>query len=463
MPVELCAIHKSDVPVLTEMMFAAYKDDNISHLMYNNNATPSIKAFVQQEYEKSWGQRPEERRIGVRDTETGELIASSQWFFFPQREGDDWKIVPVREWPDGYNKDGCNHLQAVHTAKRHEIMGPKPYIFLSTCITFPTHQRRGAGALMVQWGIEQARALNLPIFLTASPKGFPLYRKFNFEVVGHCWIDLSSFTTETHDSVAMLLREPFPSQPPKPIPMLKPDEDMPIDAAAPIPAAPQLAVAGIDTKYDVVLAPVTDPADFDRLAEVEDLAFAHDKLIQLLFPAGHGGPTLTERGDSHRKSQKEDLSNYYVKATSVATGEIVAWLKYHLFEDLEREHIPYPKELPPGANVPLMEAGFGTLKALREGKMAGKQYGFVLILVTVPEWHRRGVGRKLLQRYMDVVDEKGWESWIDASPAGMGLYQKLGWEQVGGVTVDLGQYGGEKGYMETTVSMVRKPKGVATV
>ena len=330
-------------------------------------------------------------------------------------------------------------------------------------MTSPAHQRRGAGALIVQWGIEQSRALNLPIFLAASPKGRGLFEKFNFEVIDHCWINVGSSTTEKRDNVVMILREPDPSQPPKPIPMLKPDEDMPIDAAAPITAAPQLPAAVADTKYDVVVAPVTDPADFDRLAEVEDSAFADDPIVQLLFPTGHGGNTQAARGESHRKSQKDDTSNYYIKATSTATGEIVAWLKYHLYEDLEREHLPYPKELPAGANVPLMEASFTTLKALREKMMAGKQYGYVLILVTVPEWHRRGVGRKLLRRYLDVADEKEWDSWIDASPAGMGLYQKLGWEQVGGVTIDLGEFGGEKGLMETTVSMLRKPKGVVKV
>ena len=315
----------------------------------------------------------------------------------------------------------------------------------------------------MQWGIEQSRALNLPIFLTASPHGRRLYEKFNFEVIDHCWIDVSSVSTEKRDNVVMLLREPHPSQPPRPIPILKPDEDMPIDAAAPVVVAPQLPVAVADRKYDVVVTPVTDPADFERLAEVEDLAFGNDNIVQLLFPAGHGGETLAARGDKHRQSQKEDPTNYYVKATSTATGEIVAWVKYHLFDDLEREHIPYPKELPPGTNVPLLEATFIKLKARRDEKMAGKQYGYVLILVVVPEWQRKGVGRKLLQGYLDSMDKRGWESWIDASPAGLGLYEKLGWEQLWGVTVDLGDFGGEKGQTDTTVSLLRKPKGVAKV
>ncbi|MCJ1385023.1 hypothetical protein MMC17_008141 [Xylographa soralifera] len=462
MPIELCPIRKSDTAVVNEMIFAAFKDDFVAHLMYNNDATPSMKAWTLQEREKNWGQGPGERHVGVRDTETGQLIASSHWFFYPQREGDDWKKIPILEFPAGFNQEGCNHLIKAHTRKRHEIMGSKPFTFLSTCITFPAHQRRGAGALMMQWGVEQSRALNLPIFLIASPAGRRLYENFNFEVIDHCAL-VSSFTTEKRDSLVMLLREPNPSQPPKPIPMLKPDEDTPIDAAAPIPAVPQLPVAMADARYDVVVAPVTDPADFERLVEVEDAAFADDGLIRLLFPAGHGGNTVTDRADTYRKSEKDDTSNFYVKATSVATGEIVAWLKYHLYEDLEREHIPYPKELPPGANAPLMEACFTPLKMLREEKMIGKQYGFVLFLVTVPEWQRRGVGRKLLQRYFDVVDEKGWESWIDASPAGMGLYQKLGWEQVGDVTIDLGKFGGENGRMETTVAMLRKAKGVVKV
>lgn len=92
--------------------------------------------------------------------------------------------------------------------------------------------------------------------------------------------------------------------------------------------------------------------------------------------------------------------------------------------------------------------------------MAGKEYAYCNTLVVDPEWQRRGIGKRLLEDVLSIVDEKGWEAFIDASPAGLGLYKKLGWEEVGRNIADLGNYGGEKGRLDTTVSLVRKPKDV---
>lgn len=255
----------------------------------------------------------------------------------------------------------------------------------------------------------------------------------------------------------MLLAAPSPSEPPKTAATL-PDADLPNEAVAPVPSVPQIPTATLAANYDVVIEPVTDDKDFVRMAAIEEAAFANDRLMQMIFPPGGASPSTEEKGANLRKSREDDPSNYYVKATSVATGEMVAWLKYHLYDDLSREHLPYPKELPPGCNEPLLKTAFGDLKERREKATKGKQYGFVLVLVTVPAWHRRGVGRKLLQGYLDLVDEKAWDSWIDASPAGIGLYEKLGWKEMGRAVVDLGDFGGEKGQMEETAGMIRKAK-----
>ena len=44
-------------------------------------------------------------------------------------------------------------------------------------------QRRGAGTLLMQWGIERAAALNLPAYLEASSAGYPLYLKLGFRKI----------------------------------------------------------------------------------------------------------------------------------------------------------------------------------------------------------------------------------------------------------------------------------------
>ena len=69
-----------------------------------------------------------------------------------------------------------------------------------------------------------------------------------------------------------------------------------------------------------------------------------------------------------------------------------------------------------------------------------------------------GVGNALLESGLREADKEGVDTWIDSSPQGSGLYKKLGWKEVGGIDIDLGRWGGEKGKIRRTVCMVRPPK-----
>lgn len=48
----------------------------------------------------------------------------------------------------------------------------------------PKHQRKGAGKLMVQWGIDEAAKENRDVWLIASPAGRKLYVSMGFDIVG---------------------------------------------------------------------------------------------------------------------------------------------------------------------------------------------------------------------------------------------------------------------------------------
>lgn len=49
--------------------------------------------------------------------------------------------------------------------------------------TDPAHHRRGAGALHLQWGLDEADRLHLPAYLEGSVMGQPLYERWGFEAV----------------------------------------------------------------------------------------------------------------------------------------------------------------------------------------------------------------------------------------------------------------------------------------
>lgn len=89
--------------------------------------------------------------------------------------------------------------------------------------------------------------------------------------------------------------------------------------------------------------------------------------------------------------------------------------------------------------------------------MRGQAYIFMRLLVVLPSFQNRGIGTRLLRWGLEHADQFDVKAWIDASPAGLGLYQKLGWEEVGRLVVELEEWGGKEGERDVTVSMVREP------
>ena len=280
--------------------------------------------------------------------------------------------------------------------------------------------------------MKQAHELNLPIFLTATPAAIHLYRKHGFQVVDEIAVDLSTARlTERRVNVCMVYPVPFPESPPKPL----------------------------SKSWNIELAPVVDEADFIRFAVIEDAAFEIDPLMELAYPTDRSQPADPQ----HRANQHMDLVRTYpcakfVKAYDTESGEMVGGAKWIFFDDPDRRPDLWPKEWSPGTNVPLCEFFFGALERKQNEHMGEKKYLLMGILVTMPEYQGRGIGSKLLSWGLDQADELGYECWINATQAGLSLYKRHGWMEVGQIDVDLGDWGGEKGKLDRTVCLVRRPR-----
>ena len=67
---------------------------------------------------------------------------------------------------------------------------------LGILVIHPKHQRRGAGAMLVQWGTDLADEAGLPCYLEASSKGYDLYKRKGFEDVEFLDMDMSKWGRE---------------------------------------------------------------------------------------------------------------------------------------------------------------------------------------------------------------------------------------------------------------------------
>lgn len=295
-------------------------------------------------------------------------------------------------------------------------------------VTSPSHQRRGGGHLLLEWGIQKARTLNLPIYLEATPIGRPLYERHAFKAVDHLNLDLTAIgITEPTTHICMAHPAPSPHAPPH----LPPST--------------------------YTITPVTSDADFARLAHIEHVSFETDLTMSLCYP---GEQTVQDRATQHAHFFHADPSARFVKATDTRTNSIVAWARWNFYVDrVTTDQTRWPKQWPEGANAALCEYFFGAMDEKRDMYMKGKDFFLMGLLVTLPEYRGKGIGSSLLQWGLDAADEKGVECWIDASPMGVELYKRMGWVEVDHVDVDLGKYGGEGGKMDRTVCLIRKPGG----
>jgi len=128
MPLKLCASCKSDAEAVTRLIYDAFEDNNFSKLMYPVPTSESIIVATSASTLKSWAQDPRKRHMQVKDSDTGELISYSSWFFQPQREGEDWKKMPEFHSPQGWYHDNVRTIRIKNTEACNRIMGPQPYL-----------------------------------------------------------------------------------------------------------------------------------------------------------------------------------------------------------------------------------------------------------------------------------------------------------------------------------------------
>lgn len=124
---------------------------------------------------------PNARFVVVEDTAVSPpaFIAFAKWNA-PVAPG-----TPRPPLPDCWPADGDPALAEVFFGKlaemHEEMMADRPHWYLEIIVTRARYQGRGAGGMLMGWGVQRADEDGVECYLDATPEGKHLYKKFDFK------------------------------------------------------------------------------------------------------------------------------------------------------------------------------------------------------------------------------------------------------------------------------------------
>ncbi|KUJ19891.1 acyl-CoA N-acyltransferase [Mollisia scopiformis] len=197
-------------------------------------------------------------------------------------------------------------------------------------------------------------------------------------------------------------------------------------------------------------------SDASALAQIYLSAFSVDAISLLVFPRNKSS------FDFWHDSILEELDDPHahllcVYDSSSPDQKIVALAKWNGPDALIQTDLP---EWPEGADQKIANHFFGNLFGRHETIMRGRKHWYLELLATLPEYQGKGAAGQLLRWGIEKSDEDGTETYLEASPDGLPIYQHFGFEEEDRLVVELDGKGegplSEKEFIE--VFMVRPAK-----
>jgi GNAT superfamily N-acetyltransferase len=182
MGLEIRPVGESDINQFTLTAIEAFQT-GIGHLLTGTN-TPENVTKKNEATLKTIRAQSGAKLIQVVDTETGEMIAGSMWDVYATEQTEEQldKTLAKPTLEQGY-KPEFEPLYEHLKGNRRRIMGTRPYIYLDVLFTHPRHHRRGAGAMMVKYGVDLADELGIEAYHESSVEGRALYERFGYKVL----------------------------------------------------------------------------------------------------------------------------------------------------------------------------------------------------------------------------------------------------------------------------------------
>ncbi|KAF9776760.1 hypothetical protein IL306_005024 [Fusarium sp. DS 682] len=180
MPLQLRPAVPEDIPEMCKVYYSAFGDTNIGSRIFTSNIEASNR-FFQKSFTDDMNDPTCELLVVTHkaspDSKDEEVVSVAKWSLPGAPIHDP---PPAEAWPA--NGDLAVEFFGAMARGHRKFMGDRPHYYLEVICTNETWQGKGAGSLLLRWGVERADGDGLPCFLEATPKGKPLYEKLGFKV-----------------------------------------------------------------------------------------------------------------------------------------------------------------------------------------------------------------------------------------------------------------------------------------
>ncbi|KAL1837286.1 hypothetical protein VTJ49DRAFT_4052 [Mycothermus thermophilus] len=156
------------------------------------------------------------RHLKVVDlTDPDEVMAYAKWELYPNgrsKENLEKLKEPLSEEDKSVDQYGALR-EAAHEyfCTRNGEMGKHPHLLLALLVTAEQHRRKGAGGLLVQWGLDKQKETGLNCYLQASEQGRRLYRHYGFQDMDTVVFDLEKYGLKGVERMTEMIRYPTKS------------------------------------------------------------------------------------------------------------------------------------------------------------------------------------------------------------------------------------------------------------
>ncbi|KAI0970301.1 acyl-CoA N-acyltransferase [Xylaria arbuscula] len=211
MPLELQIATEADAPRGAQIEKDAFGPDEFSPILFPGPfPEPAPGQWTRaEELANVLRTDPSTRWLKVVDTDIAPTEDNKQMIGFAQWNINDGSQIPPppRVFGAGCNAEACDAvfkgLQKIRLAYLE-----KKHLHLRLLFVDPEHQRRGAGAILIKWGVDKAKELGLPAYVEASTTGHPLYLRSGFHDIDVQSINLSKWgKNANHTTYIMALND----------------------------------------------------------------------------------------------------------------------------------------------------------------------------------------------------------------------------------------------------------------